>query len=44
MVVPNEFHPYTNQTIFAYSPREKLVLSKFDRNEKQGVYWFNETK
>jgi hypothetical protein len=37
IVVPNQFHPYANQTLFAYPPREKLELSKFDENEKQGL-------
>jgi hypothetical protein len=41
MVVPKQFPPYTNQTIFAYPLREKLELSKFEGNEKQGLVQFN---
>jgi hypothetical protein len=41
MVVHNQFPPYTN---FAYPPRAKLELSKFNKNEKQGVAWFNKAE
>jgi len=43
MIVPNQFPPYANQTIF-YPPRAKLELSKFNGNEKQGVAWFNKVE
>jgi hypothetical protein len=42
--ITNQLPSYTNQPIFAYPMRAKLELPKFDKNEKQGIAWFNKAE